>query len=258
MVTHTVLFDLAGTTIDCGCMAPVAVFLEVFRRRGVGVSEAQARAPMGTHKREHIRRMCAEPEVEAAWTLRYGTPPTPADIDAMYQEAEPLQIACLPNFAGPIPGLLSVLAHLRHQGVRIGATTGYTAPMVAVLRPLMAAHGWIPDTLVSASDVPAGRPAPFMNARAAAQLGAPDLAGCVVVGDTVVDMQAARQAGMWAVGVALTGNEVGLPWERLQQASKEEIHALRARATATLLAAGAHVVIDSVLELPKTLEELNL
>jgi phosphonoacetaldehyde hydrolase len=242
----TVLFDLAGTTIDCGCMAPVAVFVEVFRRRGVPVTIAAARGPMGTHKREHIRRMCTDPVVAADWTAVHGAAPTDADIDAMYAEAEPLQVACLPDFADPIPGFIEVAGRLRARGLRLGATTGYTRPMVEVLAPLLAARGWIPDALVCASDVAAGRPSPLMNELVAERLGAADPRSCVVFGDTVVDMEAARNAGMWAVGVSLTGNEVGLDWPALQALSPSE-RALRAeRAAARLRGAGAHVVIDAV------------
>jgi phosphonoacetaldehyde hydrolase len=253
----TLLFDLAGTTIDCGCMAPVAVFVEVFQRRGVTVSVAAARGPMGTHKREHIRRMCAEPEVAAAWLAARGAPPTEADIDQMYAEAEPLQVACLPDFVDPIPGFPSVAARLRSAGFRIGATTGYTRPMVAVLEAPMAARGWAPEVLVSASDVPAGRPEPWMNKCAAAALGTLDPARCVVFGDTVVDMEAARKAGMWAVGVALTGNEVGLDWPALQALSVAERAERRAQAGARLLAAGAHRLVDSALEAEAVIAELE-
>ena len=254
---HTLLFDLAGTTVDCGCMAPVGVFVEVFRRHGVTIDVPTARGPMGTHKREHIRRIVSLPAVAAQWTAAHGAPPTDADIDAMYHLAEPLQIEVLPAHAAPIPGFVDLLPALRAAGYRIGATTGYTVPMVRVLAPLLAAQGWEPEVLVSAGEVPAGRPAPHMNWVAATVLGAPSAQGCVVFGDTPVDMQAARNAGMWAVGVALTGNEVGLPWDALQALSAIERDEKRAIARDRLLAAGAHIVIDSVLDLDAALGEVR-
>ena len=52
-----VIFDLAGTTIDFGSRAPAGVFVEVFAREGVTVADAEARVPMGMHKRDHIREM---------------------------------------------------------------------------------------------------------------------------------------------------------------------------------------------------------
>ena len=230
-------------------MAPVGVFVEVFRRHGVTLDVATARGPMGTHKREHIRRLCEVPSVRAQW----GGTPTDADIDALYAEAEPLQIAVLARHAAVIPGFPEVLAALRARGIKVGATTGYTRPMVDVLAPLI----WAPDVLVCASDVPAGRPAPYMNHLAAMKLGAPDVAGCVAVGDTVSDMQAARNAGMWAVGVAMTGNEVGLTWPELTALTPPERQRRRRFATARLLEAGAHVVIDSVVDLPGVLDEVR-
>jgi phosphonoacetaldehyde hydrolase len=254
-VIHSLIFDLAGTTIDCGCMAPVGVFLEVFRRHGITLDVATARGPMGTHKREHIRLVMLA--VADQWERLHGRAPTDADIDALYAEAEPLQIEVIPHHVEPIPGFIDVLSSLRSKGYRIGATTGYTAPMVAVLAPLITARGWTPDVLYSASDVPAGRPAPYMNWRAAMTLGAPSARACVVVGDTEVDMQAARNAGMWAVGVALTGNEVGLSWPELQALSAEERSFYREKARSRLVAAGAQVVVDSVQELDQALEQLQ-
>ena len=42
-----VIFDWAGTTVDYGCFAPTVVFIEIFKRFGVEISVAEARAPMG-------------------------------------------------------------------------------------------------------------------------------------------------------------------------------------------------------------------
>lgn len=247
---HSVLCDLAGTTIDCGCMAPVGVFIEVFARNGVRIDTATARGPMGTHKREHIRRLCALPKVAADWTAVHGKPSTDADIDRMYQLAEPLTIAIIGEHAALIPGFFEVAALIRSRGYKLGATTGYTRPMCEVLLPILGRRGWVPDAFACASDVPEGRPAPHMNWSVATRLGAPSAAACVVLGDTPVDMQAARNAGMWAVGVALTSNEAGLTWGEVQGLSDSEQATVRSRVASRLHAAGAHVVIDSVLDLP--------
>jgi phosphonoacetaldehyde hydrolase len=45
---RAVVLDWAGTAVDFGCMGPVAVFQEVFARRGVEVTVHEARAPMGS------------------------------------------------------------------------------------------------------------------------------------------------------------------------------------------------------------------
>ena len=52
-----VILDWAGTVVDHGCIGPVAVFIEVFARKGVAVTAAQARKPMGLMKKDHVRAM---------------------------------------------------------------------------------------------------------------------------------------------------------------------------------------------------------
>ena len=85
---EAVIFDWAGTTVDHGCMSPLAPFLAVFAKRGVTISAETARGPMGTHKRTHIERLAALPEVVASWRAANGRAPTSADVDAMFAELE--------------------------------------------------------------------------------------------------------------------------------------------------------------------------
>ena len=252
-----VILDWAGTAVDHGSLAPVGVFVELFRRRGVHVSLAQAREPMGTHKREHIRRMCAMPELQAAWQAATGAAPTVADEEAMYEEAIPLQVACLPRFSDPIPGLLPAVALLRARGIRVGSTTGYTRPMLEVVRREAAARGYVPDCAVAADEVPEGRPAPFLCWEAARRLGAWPATAIVNVGDTVVDVQSGRNAGFWSVGVTLSGSLVGLDAAQLAALSPAERRARHDAAARILRDAGAHLVIQSVADLPRAVADID-
>ncbi len=43
-------FDWAGTTVDYGCFAPLEVFMKIFQKRGVEITAAEARKPMGLLK----------------------------------------------------------------------------------------------------------------------------------------------------------------------------------------------------------------
>src|SRR4051812_454934 len=89
---EAVIFDWAGTTVDHGCMAPVASFMEVFRRRGVPITVAEARAPMGTAKRTHIERITQMEAVAERWRAAHGRLPTTEDVDAMFADFVPLQL----------------------------------------------------------------------------------------------------------------------------------------------------------------------
>jgi phosphonoacetaldehyde hydrolase len=254
---RAVVFDWAGTTVDHGSLAPVGVFVELFRRRGVEVSLAEAREPMGVHKREHIRRVTVMPRVAAAWRAVHGRDVTDDDVDAMYEEATPAQIAVLADHCDPIAGVLPAVARLRARGIRIGSTTGYNRPMLDVLEPLAAAKGWRPDVALAASEVAAGRPEPFLNWRAAERLGMGEPAACVAVGDTIVDVEAGIAAGFWTIGVAATGNLVGLSERDLAALPATERTARIEAARATLFRAGAHLVVDGVAQIEPAIDELE-
>jgi phosphonoacetaldehyde hydrolase len=59
------------------------------------------------------------------------------------------------------------------------------------------------------------------------------------------------------VGVALTGNIGGLSAAELAALDATALDALRARATAELVAAGAHLVIDSIADLPAAIAAIE-
>ncbi len=254
---EAVIFDWAGTTVDHGCMAPIAAFREVFRRRGIPLSTEAARGPMGTHKRTHIERLCALPEVANAWRARFGALPLAADVDALFAEFVPLQLAVLRDHAEPVPGCLDAMAALRARGLRIGSTTGFTRAMMDVLAPEAARRGFAPDAIVTADEVRRARPWPDMCLRNALELGASSVAACVKVDDTVAGIEEGHRAGMWTVGVVMTGNEVGRTLAELAATPAEERARLRAEGHARLGAAGATFVIDGIGELPGVIEALE-
>lgn len=254
---EAVLFDWAGTTVDHGCLAPVASFMEVFRRRGVPITVAEARAPMGTHKRTHIERICQMPSVVERWKAVHGRPPAPADVDAMFREFLPLQVACLEEHADPIDGCVETVEALRGRGLKIGSTTGFTREMMDVLLPAARRRGYSPDLTVTATDVPAGRPYPFMCLKNVIDLQVSAVEACVKVDDTTVGIEEGLNAGMWTVGVTLTGNEVGLPRAELDALDRTHRDLLANRARVRMEKAGAHYVIDGVADLLPCLEDIE-
>lgn len=251
-----VIFDWAGTTVDFGCCAPAAVFIEVFRRKGIEVTLEQARGPMGMHKRDHIRILTQLGPIAEQWSATYGRRPTEEDVEAMFAEFVPLQVEAIANHADIIPGVLETVSALRARGIKIGSTTGYNAEMMAVLTPLAAKAGYTPDCMVCVSDVKEGRPAPDMALEAAKRLGvAPSL--CVKVGDTVADIKEGLNAGMWSIGVVDHGNEVGLSKAEFEALAPLELAARRRRAQRTLVHAGAHYVANTIRDVPTCIDTVN-
>ena len=118
-----VIFDWAGTTLDFGCFAPTGVFIEVFRQKGIDITNSEARGPMGMHKREHIRAISKYPRIEAEWQKKHGEKCTEKDIDEMFHKFIPLQLSVLGKHTTIVPELPDALNIIRSLDMKIGSTT---------------------------------------------------------------------------------------------------------------------------------------
>jgi phosphonoacetaldehyde hydrolase len=117
--------------------------------------------------------------------------------------------------------------------------------MMEVNRKDAARQGYEPESTVCASDVPAGRPHPFMCLQNMINLQVSPVSGCVKVDDTVPGVEEGLNAGMWTVGLAMSGNEVGLPLKDVMALHSADREARRQRAYARMRQCGAHYVVDS-------------
>ncbi|MFN3615346.1 MAG: phosphonoacetaldehyde hydrolase, partial [Rubrimonas sp.] len=210
-----VVFDWAGTTIDFGSFAPMGVFVKAFARFGVEVSIAEARAPMGAPKWDHIKSMLTAPRVAAEWARIHGAAPTDADVDAVYKVFVPMNEAVVADYATLVPGAAEAVAALRARGLKIGSTTGYTRSIMQRVLPVAAAQGYAPDNLVCADDLPEGRPGPLGMYQCFIDLRVHPPSAVIKVDDTEPGIAEGVAAGCVTVGVALSGNHVGRTPEEL-------------------------------------------
>jgi phosphonatase-like hydrolase len=192
-------FDIAGTTVDDHGHVYRALE-EAVRENGVDVRPEDLQTWMGADKVEAIRALlrlgghAADASTASATFSRFRT------ILAERYAAEP---------PTPFPGVVEALAELRARGIKVALTTGFSDDVAA---PLLDSLGWTAgsgpestlDAIVTTSEVAAGRPAPYMIHRAMEKTGVFDVRSVLAAGDTTVDVAAARNAGVIAVGV-LTG-----------------------------------------------------
>lgn len=251
-----VVFDWAGTMVDFGSRAPVAAFVEAFARLGLTVSVADARGPMGASKRDHIRAMMTLPHIAAQWERLRGHPPGESDIDEVYGIFVPMNEQVAADHARLVPGAAGTVRWLRARGIRIGSTTGYTRSIMNRVLPVAAAQGYAPDNLVCADDLPEGRPGPLMMFKCFVDLAVYPPSAVIKVDDTAPGIAEGVAAGCITVGLALSGNEVGLSAAELAALDAQARDQLRQRATAALRAAGADHVIDTVADLPALIERI--
>jgi phosphonoacetaldehyde hydrolase len=251
------ILDWSGTAVDHGCFAPVAAFVEVFRRRGVPISVEEARGPMGIHKRTHILQLTQLKSVSRRWHDVHGIAPTAEDVDAMYDEFVPALLGIVPDYCEPIPGVPAAVAAMRERGLLVGSSTGYTREIMDVVVPEAAKRGYAPDSVVCSSDVPFGRPAPWMALRSAMELNAYPMAAVVKIGDTVPDIQEGLNAGMWTIGLTVTGNEIGLSLDQVQALPADALRARTRQAEQRLFGAGAHYVVGALPDVLAVLDQVS-
>ncbi|WP_025156470.1 phosphonatase-like hydrolase [Leifsonia aquatica] len=210
-----VVLDMAGTTVvDDGIVEQA--FERAARRvglaEGAGLETAlqYVRDTMGQSKIDVFRHLTGGDE-EAAQRANGAFETAYAElIDEVGVDA--------------IPGAAETIDALRDAGFSVALTTGFSPETRdAVLSRL----GWSVDAVLSPADAGRGRPAPDLVLGALVATGTSSVAAVAVVGDTVSDVQAGRNAGAGLVIGVVTGAH-----------SREQ-----------LAEAGADLVLDSVREL---------
>ncbi|MBE0532822.1 MAG: HAD-IA family hydrolase [Rhodospirillales bacterium] len=128
------------------------------------------------------------------------------------------------------PGALTVLDDLDRAGWLLGVATGKSRRGLDLA---LAGHDLAGRFVtLQTSDVSAGKPNPEMLTKAMAETGTTP-AFTAMIGDTTYDIQMARNAGTYAIGVSWGYHDVS-----------------------ELRAAGAHAIIDDFADLPRTLAGL--
>ena len=254
------VLDWSGTTVDRYVIAPAKVFCDVFEKHGVPISMVEAREPMGLRKDVHIASILRTPQVSQRWFDAHGKFPTDADVDALFEDFAPMQLAVLEEHAWLLPGVVETTDALRDElGLQIGMTTGFTREMVDVLLEQAALQGFHPDAAVAGDDVANGvRPKPFMVYENMAQLDIHPIQSVLKVDDTVGGVGEGLEAGCWTAGVARFSNYMDVDSLDHECTLSEDDIAQRLERSRTILrGSGAHYVVDDLRDLPEVVRDIN-
>jgi phosphoglycolate phosphatase/AHBA synthesis associated protein len=181
---RAILFDLDGVLVES-----YAVWFHLLNQtsRGLGysgISEELYRASWGQSTLADRDRFFPRHSLE--------------EVERFYHEHyfEHLEHLVVPE---EVPALFRELKEKRI------ATAVVTNTQKSLATPIVARAGATPDVIVGGGDAPRGKPAPDPLLLAARLLNvAPREVW--MVGDTGIDRDAARAAGMWFVGVGLSGD----------------------------------------------------
>lgn len=221
MRIHTVVMDMAGTTVVDDGLVEAAFALAWDREQAAGSREDAiqwVRDTMGQSKIEVFRHLVDE---DAAQSLNRAFE---AAFDDLVAEGR----------VSAIPGAEDTIRQLIDDDRVVVLTTGFSR---ATAEAILASLGWsgLVEHVLTPADAGRGRPAPDLNLMATIRSQAPSVAAVAVVGDTESDAESGVAAGAGLVVGVLTG----------------------ARTDEQLRAAGANEVLGSVAELPALLERLE-
>ncbi len=182
MIYRAVLFDMDGTVLDTLQDLWAAVNVSLRRFELPEASLDRVRAGLGNGA-AHLIGCCA-PEERRDEVLAFYKPWYDAHCNIATR---------------PYAGILPLMARLKAAGVRLAIISNKPDPAVQEL-----AKSYFPGLLETAvGESPAVRRKPSADAvlSAVRQMGL-SVADCVYVGDTEVDLETARRAGMACIAVA--------------------------------------------------------
>ena len=187
-----VVFDMAGTTVVDDGQVPEA-FTAALGAHGIAVAPGDIRGVRGAAKRQAILDLLP-PGADRGRKAEGVLASFREHLARLYQ-----------GNVREIPGAAGVFSWLRGRGIRVALNTGFDRDTARMLLEALRWNGQTVDAVVCSDDVARGRPASDMILRCMELAGVANAQSVANVGDTVLDLQAAHNAGAgWNVGV-LTG-----------------------------------------------------
>jgi beta-phosphoglucomutase-like phosphatase (HAD superfamily) len=216
-----ILFSLSGCLVDFGART----------------------APLTLHR--------LYPAASAPQSLSHalGREPQPEELLAYQQRL----CETADEHAEATPAALSLLEQLQHQAVPCAWLD--ELPREASISLASPLPKWLPG--ISSHQ---GRPWPAPDAiwLSLLELQVDRLEGCVLVSGEPRLLKAALNAGVWTIGLAVSGPLCGQAlgdWQSLPMGEQDQ---QRSQATLSLYRLGVHSVIDQICDLPNCLADLSL
>ena len=196
------MFDMAGTTVNDkvdGHPLMVISMMRAFAKHGIALAPDAINKHRGKQKSEAIQTL-----------LKEVTELSPVDAeclgDGVYRDFLQELESNLSSIS-EIDGTTDLFQHLKSKDIYVGVGSGF--PM-QVVQAIVCQLGWLNKGLLdyvgSAEQIGVGRPNPKMIFDAMEQLSITDGNKVLKIGDTVVDIQEGKNAGVWTVAV-LTGSQ---------------------------------------------------
>lgn len=191
-----ILFDMIGTTIqdsNGGKSLILTSFRQAFKNQGYDIPYETLNRQRGKTKRIAIETILSDAHLN------------PQLIDKIYHNFIGLLNNSVSSFTA-IEGATAIFKFLKTSNIKIGIGSGLP---LQFMHKLLDQIGWHPadfDYIGSSDELGEGRPNPIMILEAKKQLGLEDTDIVLKIGDTVVDVQEGKNAGV-LTAMVLTGTQ---------------------------------------------------
>ena len=257
------VMDFSGTTVDKYVIAPAVVFQEVFKKYGIDITMSEARGPpgtMGLGKDLHISILLQQPDIKSKWEAKYGRPSTDNDVQEIYRDFIPMQLAVLRRYGTLLPNTKEILEGLRKEkNIKVGVSTGFNRAMADILIEEAKKQGFVFDATAAGDDcINGARPKPNMLYKNLDIMDVSPIQSVVKIDDSSAGIGEGLSAGCWTVGIARWSTYMDI--NDLADEAKLSPHQLQEklqRSRGILGKAGAHYVINEITELPSVINDIN-
>jgi beta-phosphoglucomutase family hydrolase len=180
-----VIFDMDGVLVDSEPLHHDALN-DVLAEYGHHYTEEQGKELMGT-------------TFDDTWRIVTARLPGLPDVELLKAKYDRSVVALVLQKATPRPGVHSLLAALKAQGLRLALASSSKRAWIDATLSAIGVDGTF-SPIISGDMVARGKPAPDIFLLAAQQLGVPP-ERCLVIEDSPKGIEAARAAGMPVVAV---------------------------------------------------------
>lgn len=256
----TVIFDLEGTIIDPGCMAPVEALTDLFSNYGYYLSVTEARNNLHIKRETYIKSLTDYIKILAEKTiLKTNRNLALLDSTNMTNEYMQLQEKYFQEFNTIIEGSYNLFGKLREDKIKIGVTTNYNNRLGIKIYDQLVSQHLKPDSFVTESKVFNGSiPSPSMIYQTLDILNTYPVQSVIKVDDTSIGIQEGLNAGCWTIGVSKWSNYTNYQSKYDLVECAESIRNKRERcAREKLLKSGAHFVVSDIRNVYEVIQIIN-
>lgn len=246
-----VVLDWEGTVMDAGCFGTIQPYIDTFNQNWVAMSSEDVREFVGLSCLDQLAALLQSEPVSAKWLEVYGAAPSEHDFERLHRSIARTISSDLIHYSDLAPGLLEAVSEFRERGIKIGSTSSYVLDEMEGLVEAGRERGFEPDSIVCSTDVPAGRPYPWMCYQNAINLEVYPLEAVVKIAGTIPGIREGLNAGMWTVAVLQGSSLVGLMQDEAElQGSVEE-------AGRRFSEVGAHFVVADLRGCAEVIDRIN-